>query len=617
MARDRQDYYFRPSRVDGVVRIDCIGDSMVHGSGVWPEQTFPAHLGRQLNAAFPETLIETVNHGVEGANIWGGWAAFKARWRPGSCDAVTFSVCSNDLRALEWWGIAYDHRRDLEAWEKPGFGRDLLAPLLDDMDAFIRTHRLPILVYFCSIPGLDPAVNQALEQVFGAREFAFLNTATALRAEIDGLSLDEQIFNRADGHPSSRVHEMMARHCARLLRRGGQLAGIVSQRLPGRVPGAVIDAVDAMISVGYDIAGALEWGRDLLEAKEPGLRRMVALADLAPLAEALAQARQDLGTRLAMWTHILVQPVRLVPLRAGLHAFLRESETQEGHLLVSEELSQCLALADSSLRGQVEAKLLASDWAVKEPRRDLSALSNWRGRLAELETSLAATLAGVFDPPSGPRPGPLAVLAAAASSSWRSEIQPLIAQIQSFIPRLIGQFEAVAQLEGRGLSRPVTTLLLERVGMAFACLDNQITGLETIRRDWEGCFSDLYTELRIVIGVENPSEAGGASGAQFHVTASYAAPSRLAVTQTQHVGLSDREEVYTFHFPLLVQGEVELKLTDHSRGQDVLAKRRVSLLSITIANSRVSADGVRRIERSFQGPQPDFTFARIPGLVLA
>ncbi|CAA7616857.1 SGNH/GDSL hydrolase family protein [Magnetospirillum sp. SS-4] len=612
MAIGRRDYHFRPERVEGVLRVDCIGDSMTHGAGIPYDLAFPAHLGRQLNAAFPSLLFETVNHGIESANIWNSWALLEGRWQSDACDALVFSVCNNDLRFMEWWGRTYESSGDDHLWWE---GHSQLGGLLDRMDAFIDRTGIPILVFYYEIRPLPAQQIAAIDRLLGGRRFAFVNTASAFRAEFGNLPTNDLILSPSDGHPSSRVHEAAARLICDTIRQAKWFSAPMAASDMLALPQKIIDATDSMISAGYDINAALNWGQEALDAKEGGLRRAVPLDALKSLDANHESARAALRSRASAWTHMLTQPLRLPPVLAAEDKLLEQAEILDYLIHNSEEMTLAAELSRgaSPLLAELSAFVLAGALTAERIEGDGAVLS---ADLAEAKALLGAIQKGVFFPPGLADTGCIAQRVGGELEHLRHAIAPLFSRLHGFILRLERQLEHIRRLDEDGCPADLTEAARRRIGTALALLHRQTTLIRGLERDWDGAYSPLSTLIDVTLDIANPGHAI-VYEIQLEVGLRYRVPARQFLRQAQNVALSKPKEVYSFTLPLLVSGDVELRLIDHLPGRDLLAQRGVALIGITIANQRQSSSGPERIECGFKGRQPDFTFARIPGVVLA
>lgn len=623
MAWRRRDFHQQPPAIPGIVRVDCIGDSMMHGAGALPGQSFPAHFGRQLNAAFPNHLFHAVNFGLEGGNIWNTWSLFKGRWREGQCDAVVLSVCSNDIRVLEWWDVDYDYSLDDVRWSDQGLGHVLLIRLLDEIDRFIAETAVPVVIFFFDICVWPQAFAVALDQVFGGRRFTFLKVFSDLRPQLDAVPPAERTIPH-DGHPSSQVHEIVARHMARIIKRDRSFGDLPAAADDAAVmPRAVVAALDAMIESGTEGDAALGWAEEVLTAKEPALRRSVPLDRLDDLAAAVAAARDLVDRRAALWTHGLLQPQEAARTMRSCPAWSDILVALDIDIQAVEELATELELAadDEELSAELAALLIRSNW-VREWSRSRSTavlrdMTNWQASLALLGNGLDQAMEGAFNPPGLTDAGPIGRWAGAELASWRRRLDPAVRPIRQAHDRLKRVLARLDGLRDRADPAPAAALALayDRASLALMGLMGLVVGVESLRRPWMGRYARFWTRIEVSFTISNPLESCR-PGLQLGLSVHYDLPQRLSVFQSQHMGLVKSTESYVFEFPLLVHGDLVVEIKNFSDDPEILTACGVSLDWLSASNQRMGDNGLDVIERRIDGPRPDFTQVRVDGVRL-
>lgn len=590
MLNASRDYYPGAPRTDGVIRVWCIGDSLMHGAAVPPGQSFPAHLERQLNAA-GNGLYETVNRGMEGANAWNSWLNVRALFRPGICDAMVFGLCGNDARILEWAGlVAYDPLQDAALWRPDGVGGRALARLLDELDQFVADTGLPVLVFHHHYPAV--AAPQDLAALFEGRRVRFVDAAHQLADTLASMPAGERVASPVDGHPSGRMHEVFARHIARILARTEGMDRPVAAD-PVEVPNRVIAAVDATAKAGGAVERALAWGQVVLDAKEAALRRAVPLDRVAEVEAALSEAKAELAARTSFWSRALRLELNL---RAARDEFMLGFDANAaGFALIAAE--ECLYWAATA--PEEAARLMAP-----RPARGLwgrqHVLEGLAGRIDRL-----AALGG--QPPEG---GVGEVVACRLAGVW-SSVRGQLEALSGLAARAVA---LGAQLE-RVPASAVAGEAMERLDTVCDALARIVDRLAPLTEGTDACYADFVTVVEIGVDVEDPATTI-TPGMELSVFARYTLPQRMPVRQFQHLGVNLRRHVYRFELPLMAAGDLVLVLENRGGDPELPRRHGIVIRSVVAYNRKYGGEGETRAEQRLDCELRDFTVGRVGPLAL-
>ncbi len=580
-----------------VLRVECLGDSMMLGAGVLSDQAFPCRLEHHLNAMFPASYFEAVNRGINGANLWNAWAGFAATYQPGACDLVVISVCNNDHRMLSWWGVPYDGARDDETWDETGPWRDLMVELLDTIDAFVESHAVPVVLYHVDVRD-DCVPAEVLARLFAGRRFLFVDAAADLRELLAATPSVERAATPFDGHPSSLIQDMLARHVAQQVRKHTLLGQKTAQPPFSPAEVARLAAIQgAMVEYGSTVGNALAWGERTFAAKEPTWRRLLALdGDTAASSAAIAELRRTLDAQGTAWAEYL----HLTRWSDLLHEMLKPCSVVvtdiEWCLYLTEELSLILTLMDRSIgaAGAVERLLGRATQLGAANAASPAETAGWPDRLARTE----AVLAGIR------------AIAAPQSAAF-AKVKPVLDAAETLAARLHGLSKTLGgrQTGIDAAADRIVAIGLNKMAEGMRPLDDLVGILGRLAPAEPFRFARHTSRIAVTIGVARPQERYE-EGLQLHTGLHYRLPSCVSLTASHCIGLSVARQTYVFDFPLLVHGEVFLEL----RGKpELMARAKAAGLSIErICVTNACVKGGRTVEVEVEPgccPIADFTQA--------
>ena len=266
-----RSYWGPRERIGHLRRFAFIGDSYVFGQGVGPDETLPAAAERHMNDAAPGALIEAVNLGVCGYNLWNDWLSFKRL--PPVYDAAVLSLCSNDA-----WLFGRTYRTDyggatVPYWERAHPFHAVVASCFDDIAEYSRANGLAIAICYYNMrpPVSAPAkdwsrtIAESITELCATRDLLFIDIAAHL--EERRIPFSELVVGDADFHPSKLAHDAAARHLALTLRGKGWLGGADVSNLAATPGNILAVARELEIKDRYPPDMARLWAASALESK--------------------------------------------------------------------------------------------------------------------------------------------------------------------------------------------------------------------------------------------------------------------------------------------------------------------------------------------------------------
>lgn len=257
-------------KLNDAARVACIGDSMMYGFGGPRSHTFPAHLGRILNAAYPDNLVFVDNFAHTSGNVWHSWPLFKAHAGFMRFDAVVFSICQNDLELFDSNLAQYDQKKRMKTFDEGTPTWAGFSDMLREIKAWRDANAVDVLIMFYTFhPGDRPLIDRAAK---GCEELGlpFLDALAFLTGET-GISVTTYVVSEFDGHPSSLAHEMVARRVAREMRSRRFLEKAPATAKEGKK--ALVRTVHDMIGQGMQSDDAYSWVLEVADAKMLADRR--------------------------------------------------------------------------------------------------------------------------------------------------------------------------------------------------------------------------------------------------------------------------------------------------------------------------------------------------------
>lgn len=192
------------AKPDGVFRVLVLGDSMVFGSGVRPDETIPAHMERILNQKQGMAVYHVLNFGRVGYSVMDLLPLYDQTARLFSPDLVVLILCNNDAEVVGVQENYYEHC--VEIWKPESASWPFF---LDSFSSICKAiDPVPLIVGYYGLANdtvADSAVAR-LSDMCRKRGLSFLN----LQEKVKWVPDHRARASRADGHPSGFVHRIAA-----------------------------------------------------------------------------------------------------------------------------------------------------------------------------------------------------------------------------------------------------------------------------------------------------------------------------------------------------------------------------------------------------------------------
>ena len=202
---------------DGVFRILVLGDSMVFGDGVLPEETITAHMERVVNQKYTQTFYHVINMSNDGFSVMDYESEFKYKGLLFKPDIVVLILCGNDAEVIGVQEVERYNDHCTRIWNKSSeswpFFYDSLMKLISAFG------KIPCLVtyYGLSYDSIADMACSRLSEIFKKRGIPFLD----LKKKLEWVPVHRQAASLVDGHPSGHVHRIAAIEiCKKLLQLG-------------------------------------------------------------------------------------------------------------------------------------------------------------------------------------------------------------------------------------------------------------------------------------------------------------------------------------------------------------------------------------------------------------
>ncbi len=255
----------------GVRVVHVIGDSVVYGTGLTPEQAFPLQLEEALNQDFPEDLFCCLNLAHEGRNMWNALFLYEAAHANDPCDLLVFSVCDNDNEYMCTAGVDYKEDPTKRIYWNHPLLRENLDKAFTRLAQVAKKKDIPCLVQFYEnyIKDYEP-IGDILAELCAKNGLSYLNL-TRKHYEMYKLEFNDARVSRADGHPGARFNALAGRIASDHLRAQGILKpGIYEKDVFNRLRSATQDMLDA----GRHCQDVFRWALQTAKIKGVALPRV-------------------------------------------------------------------------------------------------------------------------------------------------------------------------------------------------------------------------------------------------------------------------------------------------------------------------------------------------------
>jgi lysophospholipase L1-like esterase len=283
LGQDRS-YLSEEIKIEGILRILCVGDSMTYGQGCLITETFPFQLEKILNSVFWNEQVEVINAGICGYSIYDAWNRYLDKFLRFKPDLVIVTICDNDAEL-------YNHRettneREVQmnyiefsetCYDPKGEHFPYFRLLLKDIAQHVHSQGTPVLIAFYDIHGglhreqIMPLITEACQNSglpFADLSEDFLDTAAATHNKL--LKVSE-----SDAHPSAIAHEIAARRLARFILKHNVLprSSKVLTSEPEMIQNC-LTRVEQMVKFGVDPGKAFFFFKRSLSAKRDSRLRL-------------------------------------------------------------------------------------------------------------------------------------------------------------------------------------------------------------------------------------------------------------------------------------------------------------------------------------------------------
>lgn len=563
-----------------MLRVACIGDSMMYGQGVTPRQTLPAHLARFLNAAITNQLVWVDNFGESSGNVWDAWTLMKQRLESQHFDAIIFSVCNNDPILFD---TMLEYPDSNPSWDEDSIQFRQLAKLFGDMRDVCRQRAIIPTVLFYSLLSSDENIVTLFSRLIAGLEIINIEVFSFFREQMQG-DLDRYIASEFDGHPSSLTHELVARRITtELMKRLKAHRPGEFTTDPVRVAGA---ALSDLVDQGVAPDSALDWATEAIAAKRRAARRHADGGQFLRTTEALSVSLRhcEQGWRLSRRIEAgmqLMQPTDLwntsLP---NLFMFLIRLESVVFTLEIarnSAEMAELEALL-SSVDGYFERRLFGPPFTG-----DIGeALAIIRDRLAQLQ---AVGPAGRIEATEFSRGTgalmrqSLDIAAASWHIGWLVRLQVRIKDILATLEGVAARFEGVGT---EGAPALWTTL----VSHLNWCMDviEQLDGALCAAIPMDTPIGRPWTCVDVTLeGGPDPEVTQTVCG--LTVEADYRVPVRHRLREKLWAGTASGRAVYHFELPLLILGDLRVGVFENDPTRQRFLNGTARIVKIDIYNA--------------------------------
>lgn len=567
-----------------MARVACIGDSMLYGFGGPGRHSFPHHLFRVLNAAYPEKLIFTDNFGQTSGNLWNSWPLLKALATSRRFDAVVFSMCHNDLELFSSNGVSFDNDRlktFMEGSPTWAAGSDMFAEIASWCDE----RSIDVLIIFYTFHPGDRAMIDRVAARCSELNLPFVDVLDFFQRET-ALTVATYAVSEFDGHPSNMAHELAARRVAREFIKCQFLAAAASA--VGNVEARMVTAIRSMIDQGMASDIVLQWAFEVSEVKEIRLRRQVGNSTSPSRSAEWGTFAGSVKQMLTAWRNSLRRQVReqtifgvamgeanYLPNLAGHRRNFEELLYVLLNASPSTDLAKVFALFECAALGR-NNKLPDFDGNLADAAAKGRAAIDAAKRLMALADS-SGLVKGIL-----PIDGALPVgCEAGLNSSLAHEIELLDRQIELL--------ETYANCHPRGL-RPETpefglcAILLVSLTHALVYVD-RLTHAADQALSFDRPLGLPWTI--VTVDVEGPGGSPPPEGSSFDLVVDlhYELPKRGIIRDRQLAGAVKERATYRFEFPLMLAGNVFVGLHESGVNRSLFTSGKTRFSRIVIGNA--------------------------------
>lgn len=550
---------------DHVVRVACIGDSLMYGQGALPRHTLPAHLSRLLNAAWLDSLVWVDNFGENSGNLWHAWSRFKSSLQHKKFDVLIFSICNNDSQVFESNSVPYSGEQYLQNWQPGSFCYRLIEKVVVDLRDTCRAQGLLPLVIYYSFYDRDWPIIEILQKLLAAAELPFVNMLQYFQQQT-GLTTQSYIASEFDGHPSSLGHELAARRVVgELLRLKPSAKPLTSASGFAQNPADKLRlALTDLFEQGVPIDQALDWAREAMLVKAAAARRQLRgdgeglAAGCAALARDLEQGRTDWGFARRLEAAMRLSPPPVAHAKALMQMFSHGRNSDELVYLIERaaNLGELEHLSRLFPEGCYHDQLDRLAFFTGDVEAEIAQA---RARLGSLRVTRAARLRA-----------PASALVAGSAAFRRDADLGAIAgwdlgAVYDVVDRLADHLDRLAAV-GRRWGAP--NAAVRRIwAIPFAGIRNTLYYLEELDRSLlerlalDGPVGRPWTRIEVMLE-GSPSSATPETICELQVEAEYLVPARTRIREAHWAGVEKERALYRFEIPQLLLGNIRVGVGD-------------------------------------------------------
>jgi hypothetical protein len=252
----------------GVLRVHCVGDSIIYSTGVPLEESVPYQLENALHQHFPNELFTCLNLGSEGWNLWNSLFHHQTLFPKGGADLIVLTICNNDAEYLGCLGLDYPGDKNLY-WTDP-----LLSALVDQGLAafknYIELHKIPALIVFYQY-WTDHETSSIIKTLCDKHGLSFLDIEKSVRENYP-LSPENATVSPVDGHPNGLFHKHATHIIAQEIKRLKLIS--LTENPTSDVIDKLKKATQEMLNASFDPQVVFAWASRAGQTKQLVLPRI-------------------------------------------------------------------------------------------------------------------------------------------------------------------------------------------------------------------------------------------------------------------------------------------------------------------------------------------------------
>lgn len=201
------------TKPEGVFRIMLVGDSMVFGHGVSPDQTLSAHMERLLNQHRNEAFYHVINCSRPGYSLMDTSILYTQTAHRFNADVVVIILSNNDAEVVGTVDPTEygDHCRSI--WQESAPSYPFFLQAFHTFRKELRDTPCMIAYYGLSNDTVAGQASSVVADLCRQHAIPFLN----LQKAVTWIPFHRAVASKADGHPSGHAHRVAATELCRAL----------------------------------------------------------------------------------------------------------------------------------------------------------------------------------------------------------------------------------------------------------------------------------------------------------------------------------------------------------------------------------------------------------------